>query len=62
MYKQNLRPYTQRLADRQIVSLEKLRDQAGISVSELMRRMIDYCLQEEEINHIVPCLSGRLYQ
>lgn len=52
--------YNQYLEVRQVATFESLRDHTGITVSELMRRMFDYCFQESVMNQIVPCMSGQL--
>lgn len=46
------------IPDRQGVELQSLRERSGLSLSEIIRRLIDYGLQERVLNEIVPSMSG----
>lgn len=48
------------LPPRQHGGLKLLSRQTGLSVAELLRRMIDRCMQDEEVNRLVPPMSGRM--
>jgi hypothetical protein len=48
------------LPDRQIEALKDLKVQTGITSSEWLRRMIDYCLQDQILNQLAPALSGHI--
>jgi hypothetical protein len=37
-----------------------LKEQSGLNLSELTRRMFDYCLQEHRLNELIPSMSGRM--
>jgi len=52
--------YNQYMETYQIDKFESLRNQTGISVSELMRRMFDLCLTDNVVNQIIPCMSGQI--
>lgn len=49
-----------KITDWQQQSFDRLHGQTGLTKSELMRRMFDYCLQEFVINQLVPTMSGSL--
>lgn len=55
-----MRNYNQRMPERQIDALRALREQTGLSVSELIRRMFDYCIRDHVFNEIVPAMSGQV--
>ena len=40
--------------------LHQLSAQTGTSMSEWVRRMLDYCTQPQVLNTMVPCLSGQI--
>ena len=41
-------------------SLRGVADQVGMTASELLRRMLDHCLQPRVLGELVPALSGQL--
>ena len=48
------------LPERQVDCLNGLKSQLDISASELVRRMIDRCCQEQQLNEMFPTMSGQL--
>ena len=49
------------LDELQAVFLRETAQDGCMSASELLRRMIDYCLQRDEVlNQIAPQISGRM--
>lgn len=40
--------------------VRRVSEQAGLTMAELMRRMMDRCLQEEMINELCPRVSGQI--
>lgn len=38
----------------------KVSAMAGLTASELFRRMLDYCHQDHILDQLVPCMSGQL--
>lgn len=52
--------YNLRMEREQLEALSQLRQQTGITVSELMRKMVVYCTQGQVINEVIPCMSGQL--
>lgn len=40
--------------------LRELSERASLSQAEILRRMLDHCLQEPVLNQLVPSLSGYL--
>jgi hypothetical protein len=48
------------LPERQDNGLRSVAQQAGLSYSELLRRMVDQCLQTTTLNVIVPAMSGKI--
>ena len=48
-----------KLPERQKDELRRRSEMTGLSVSELLRRMIDHCCQETVMNSLVPSMSGR---
>lgn len=55
MYKLNLQA-----PDRQGEALHELAEKTGLSISELVRRMVDHCSREQILNELVPSSSGYL--
>lgn len=49
-----------RIPDPQQEALNWLSDKTDLSFSELMRRWIDYGLQETVLNEVIPSMSGNL--
>lgn len=45
---------------RQAEGLRSLAHQTELSSSELLRRMVDYCLKGNVLNELVPQLSGNI--
>lgn len=43
---------------RQPIALRIISDQIGLTVSETMRRMVDYCLRPEVFYEVIPAVSG----
>lgn len=37
-----------------------LKERTGLTLSELTRRFLDSCLQEQKLNELIPFMSGRL--
>ena len=52
--------YNLRIPRDVITSFEQLKQQTGITVSELMRMMFCHCMTPPVLNEIVPCMSGSL--
>ena len=48
------------LPPRQHNGLKHLSSQTGLSVAELLRRMIDQCMQDGAVDRLVPPMSGRM--
>ncbi len=48
------------VAARQQEDLRYLQRQTGLGISELVRRMLDNCLQEDSLNRLVPNMSGQI--
>jgi len=49
------------LPDRQIDAIKTIVQKTDISsTAEMLRRMIDHCLQSRVLDEIVPSMSGRL--
>lgn len=48
------------LGERHDRVLHQLSAQTGTSMSEWVRRMLDYCTQPRVLNEMVPCLSGQI--
>lgn len=49
------------LDETQALFLREVARDGCMSASELLRRMIDYCLQQDEVlNQIAPQISGRM--
>ncbi len=48
------------LPDRLEVNLKNVLDQTQLGTSDMLRRMIDYCLQQQRMNDIVPSMSGQI--
>lgn len=46
--------------ERQKQQLLEAKEQTGLSLSELLRRMMDHCLTTGVMNELVPSMSGRL--
>lgn len=47
-------------SERQMSDLRELSTITELSMSELLRRMVDYCVRTEAMDRVVPCMSGRL--
>jgi hypothetical protein len=47
-------------SERQADTLELLKEQTGLTKSEIIRRMFDYCCSAEVLNTLVPAMSGHL--
>lgn len=52
--------YSHWIPDQQMARLRSVSTETGITVSELMRRMYDYCLQGKVLNELVPAMSGQI--
>ena len=39
-------------------ALSGLKDRTGLSMSELLRRIVDYSLVDHRLNEIIPAMSG----
>ncbi len=48
------------MAEHHVSGLARLRDQTGITVSELLRKMLDNFLCEPKLNQIIPACSGQM--
>jgi hypothetical protein len=48
------------LSSGQKADLAELKLQTGLPVNELLRRLIDYGLQQKVLNELVPCQSGTI--
>ncbi len=48
------------MPDRHRNGLREMSDQTELSVSELLRRMVDHCFQPAVTNDMLPCMSGRI--
>jgi len=48
------------LTEDQGTKILALKDFTGLNLSELTRRLFDYCLQEHRLNDIVPSMSGKM--
>ena len=48
------------VSDRQMGMLREVSEQTSLSVSEVMRRMYDHCLQPVVLNQLVPSMSGQI--
>lgn len=57
---QAMRHLNVQVPDRHRDKMETLQSQTGLTLSELMRRMFDYCLQPQVLNMLVPCMSGQM--
>lgn len=40
-------------------TLHRVSEQSQLSISDLVRRMVDYCVKEPILNEVVPCMSGQ---
>lgn len=49
-----------RIPERQVELFQDLAKDTGINISELKRRMYDFCFQERVINEIIPSMSGNI--
>lgn len=49
-----------RASPHQKIMLDDIARQAGIGVSELIRRMLDFCAKPTNLNELFPCLSGSI--
>lgn len=49
------------LPERQDAGLRSVAEQTGLSYSELLRRMVDNCLQSQTLNQLVPSMSGKIH-
>ena len=47
-------------AERRMEALRRVSSQAGLTMSELLRRMMDHCFQERVVNELVPAMSGTI--
>jgi hypothetical protein len=48
------------LPDRYAQELRQVAQQTGLTLTEVLRRMMDHCLQGPVLNQLVPCMSGSL--
>lgn len=48
------------IPDRQGQELQSLKERSGLSLSELIRRILDNSLREHVLNDIIPPMSGHL--
>lgn len=49
-----------RIPERYVDNFQNLAKETGITVSELKRRMYDFCFQEKILNEMLPSLSGSI--
>ncbi len=48
------------MPDRQRDGLRVVSVETGLSVAEILRRMVDFCFRDEVLNQLVPCMSGQV--
>lgn len=46
---------------RQQDAIRDLHEQTGLGMSELVRRMFDFCLSQPTLNQLVPNMSGQIH-
>lgn len=46
------------MPERQPVALKLVSEQVGLTVSEILRRMVDHCLQPKVFFEMIPAVSG----
>jgi truncated hemoglobin YjbI len=54
------KPYCHYIPDRQMEMFRDISKQSELNVSELMRRFYDFCLQQHNLNQILPSMSGTI--
>ena len=52
--------FNTKLPDHQENAIKRLKEQVGLTYSELVRRMFDYSLRPQVLNEIIPSMSGQL--
>ena len=52
--------YNLNMPKRQIDGLQSLQNQLGLSVSECVRRIVDYSTADHKLNEVFPFVSGRI--
>jgi hypothetical protein len=52
--------YSHWIPDRQMDAFRDLQLQTGVTVSETMRRMYDFCFSEPVMNQLFPSMSGQI--
>lgn len=50
------------LTERQIEAFDRISQTANAKSAEILRRMIDHCLEERVLNGIVPSCSGKMVE
>ena len=53
--------YLMNFTDQQKDLLQKIKEQTGYSMAELVRRSTDYAMQAEHIQKWLPTFSGRIH-
>lgn len=41
-------------------ALEQIKEATGLTKSEIVRRMFDYCCSSEQLNRLAPAFSGQI--